>query len=156
MRGRPRFRVRRVYGLGAGAPAGAPASRRRPAVSMTRIAVFAYSDTGHACLKHLLERGERVVFVATHRDRPDEARWFPSVAELARAHGIEPVIMENPLDPQAIVRLRVARAGPALLLLLPPHPSDEMLAEPPLGRVQHARLAPAAVPRPRAGQLGGR
>ena len=27
---------------------------------MTRIAVFAYSDTGHACLKYLLDRGEDV------------------------------------------------------------------------------------------------
>ena len=72
---------------------------------MTRIAVFAYSDTGHACLKLLLERGERVVFVATHRDNPDEAQWFPSVAKLAKAHGIEPVILENPLDAQAIARI---------------------------------------------------
>jgi methionyl-tRNA formyltransferase len=75
---------------------------------MTRLAVFAYSDTGHACLKLLLERGERVVFVATHRDAPGENLWYPSVAELARAHGIEPLILENPLDPQAIARLRVA------------------------------------------------
>ena len=60
---------------------------------MTRLAVFAYSDTGHACLEHLLQRGERIAFLATHRDHPEEARWFPSVAELARAHGIEPLIM---------------------------------------------------------------
>ena len=81
---------------------------------MTRLAVFAYSDTGHACLQHLLECGERVVFLATHRDHPEEVRWFPSVAELAKSHGIEPLIMENPLDSQSIVRLRVAR--PDLLL----------------------------------------
>ena len=110
---------------------------------MTRLAVFAYSDTGHACLQHLLERGERVVFLATHRDHPDEARWFPSVAELAKSHGIEPFIMENPLDAQAIVRLRVAR--PDLLFsfyyrrILP----DEMLGEPPLGAFNmHGSLLP--------------
>ena len=110
---------------------------------MTRLAVFAYSDTGHACLQHLLECGERVVFLATHRDHPEEVRWFPSVAELAKSHGIEPLIMENPLDSQSIVRLRVAR--PDLLLsfyyrrILP----DEMLDEPPLGAFNmHGSLLP--------------
>ena len=75
---------------------------------MTRIAVFAYSDTGHACLKLLLERRERVVFVGTHRDVPGEKLWYPSVAELARGHGLETHVVENPLDPQAIARLRIA------------------------------------------------
>jgi methionyl-tRNA formyltransferase len=110
---------------------------------MTRIAVFAYSDTGHACLKHLLDRGEQVVLVATHRDSPEEKAWFPSVAELARSRGIEPVVMENPLDPAAIARVRAAR--PDLLFsfyyrrLLP----DEMLAAPPLGAWNmHGSLLP--------------
>ncbi|HEY6929308.1 MAG TPA: formyltransferase, partial [Thermoanaerobaculia bacterium] len=50
------------------------------------IAVFAYSDTGHACLKALLSRGAHVVLVVTHADDPAETAWFPSVAELARSH----------------------------------------------------------------------
>ncbi len=110
---------------------------------MTRIAVFAYSDTGHACLKLLLDRGERVVLVATHREAPEEKAWFPSVAELARARGIEPVVMENPLDAQSIARLRSLR--PDLLFsfynrrLLP----EEMLSEPPLGAWNmHGSLLP--------------
>ncbi len=110
---------------------------------MTRIAVFAYSDTGYACLAHLLERGERIVFLATHRDQPGENLWYPSVAELARSHGIEPLIMENPLDPQSIVRLRVSK--PDLLFsfyyrrILP----DEMLEDPPLGAFNvHGSLLP--------------
>ena len=110
---------------------------------MTRIAVFAYSDTGHACLKFLLDRGERVVFLATHRDDANERRWFPSVAELARSRGIEPLVMENPLDPHATARLRVA--APDLLFsfyyrrLLP----DEMLAVPRLGAFNvHGSLLP--------------
>lgn len=110
---------------------------------MTRIAVFAYSDTGHACLKWLLDRGEKVVFVATHRDPPGEARWFPSVAELCRSRGIEPLVMENPLDPQATARLSIA--APDLLLslyyrrLLP----EEMLAVPRLGAYNmHGSLLP--------------
>ncbi len=110
---------------------------------MTRIAVFAYSDTGHACLKLLLERKERVVFVGTHRDAPGESRWYPSVAELARAHGIEPHVVENPLDPGAIARVRIA--APDLLFsfyyrrVLP----EEMLAAPKLGAWNvHGSLLP--------------
>jgi methionyl-tRNA formyltransferase len=110
---------------------------------MSRIAVFAYSDTGHACLELLLRRGRRPVLVATHRDAPEEARWFPSVAELSRANGIEPVVMENPLDPQAIARVRTA--APDLLFsfyyrrLLP----AEMLAVPRLGAYNmHGSLLP--------------
>jgi methionyl-tRNA formyltransferase len=110
---------------------------------MTRIAVFAYSDTGHACLKRLLERGRRPILVATHRDSPDEARWFPSVAELSRAHGIEPFVMENPLDAQSIARVRTA--APDLLFsfyyrrVLP----KEMLAVPGLGAYNvHGSLLP--------------
>jgi len=110
---------------------------------MTRIAVFAYSDTGHACLKLLLDRGERVVLVATHRDAPEEKAWFPSVAELARSRGIEPVVMENPLDAQSIARVLAAR--PDLILsfyyrrLLP----AEMLSAPPLGAWNmHGSLLP--------------
>jgi methionyl-tRNA formyltransferase len=110
---------------------------------MTRIAVFAYSDTGHACLKLLLDRGERIVLVATHRDAPEERAWFPSVAELSRAHGIEPVVMENPLDPQSIARVRSVKADLLLSFyyrrLLP----EEMLEEPPLGAWNmHGSLLP--------------
>jgi len=110
---------------------------------MTRIAVFAYSDTGHACLKLLLDRGENIVLVATHRDAADERRWFPSVAELSRARGLEPLVMENPLDPQAVARLRAA--APDLVFsfyyrrLLP----EEMLAAPRLGAYNmHGSLLP--------------
>jgi methionyl-tRNA formyltransferase len=110
---------------------------------MTRIAVFAYSDTGHACLKRLLERGRRPILVATHRDSADEAQWFPSVAELSRAHGIEPVVMENPLDAASIARVRTL--APELLFsfyyrrVLP----TEMLAVPALGAYNmHGSLLP--------------
>lgn len=75
---------------------------------MTRIAVFAYSETGHACLKALLERNENVVFVGTHADNPSEAAWFPSVAELAKSRGIEPVAIEDPKDEQALAKVKAA------------------------------------------------
>ncbi len=112
-------------------------------MSPPRIAVFAYSGTGHACLDVLLKRGRRPVLVATHRDAPEEARWFPSVAELARSAGIEPVFIDNPLDPTALARVKIA--APDLLFsfyyrgLLP----AEMLALPRLGAYNmHGSLLP--------------
>lgn len=79
---------------------------------MTRIAVFAYSETGHECLKALFDRGANVVLVATHADSPGEEIWFPSVAELARARGIEPVIADAA---DAALAARVEAAAPDLL-----------------------------------------
>ena len=76
---------------------------------MTRIAVFAYSDTGHACLKFLLDRGEDVVLVVTHADDPKEPTWFDSVADLARERGINPVILDGPRKPDAIARIEALR-----------------------------------------------
>lgn len=81
---------------------------------MTRIAVFAYSDTGHACLKFLLERGEEVALVVTHADDSKETQWFPSVSDLARSKGIEPVVASE-ADGRAILA-RVEKARPDLLL----------------------------------------
>ncbi len=110
---------------------------------MTRIAVFAYSDTGHACLKALLDAGRQVVFVGTHADRPDEALWFPSVAELARERGIEPAIVEDARSPEVLERVR--QAAPDLLFsfyyrgLLP----DAMLRLPARGAFNiHGSLLP--------------
>jgi methionyl-tRNA formyltransferase len=107
------------------------------------IAVFAYSDTGHACLQALLSRGARVVLVVTHADDPGEAAWFPSVAELARTHGIEPVIFPDASSKDAIDRVRAAR--PELILsfyyrqMLP----REIYAAPRLGAFNmHGSLLP--------------
>ncbi|HTO87809.1 MAG TPA: formyltransferase [Thermoanaerobaculia bacterium] len=79
---------------------------------MTRIAVFAYSETGYECLKFLLGRGENVVLVVTHADVPGEDVWFPSVAELARSHAIPTVIAEAP---DAALPARLREAAPDLL-----------------------------------------
>jgi methionyl-tRNA formyltransferase len=110
---------------------------------VTRVAVFAYSDTGHACLKTLFERGLDVVFVATHADRPGETRWFPSVAELARSRGVEPVLVEDPAVPAFEAAVR--KAAPELAFsfyfrgLLP----DSILAIPRLGAFNmHGSLLP--------------
>jgi methionyl-tRNA formyltransferase len=110
---------------------------------LTRIAVFAYSDTGHACLKTLFERGCEVVFVATHADRPGETRWFPSVAELAKSRGVEPVLVDEASSLVFIESVR--RAAPDLIFsfyfrgMLP----DTVLAIPRLGAFNmHGSLLP--------------
>ena len=115
----------------------------QPSSTRIPIAVFAYSDTGHACLERLLDRGENVVLVATHEDSAGEQRWFPSVAELARSRGIEPMVFEQDGSPEAIARVRAA--APELLFsfyyrgVLP----EEILEIPRLGAYNvHGSLLP--------------
>jgi methionyl-tRNA formyltransferase len=110
---------------------------------VTRVAVFAYSDTGHACLKTLFDRGTDVAFVATHADNPAETKWFPSVSDLSRARGVEPAILDDLSDGALVDRVRAA--APDLLLsfyyrrLLP----DTVLGIPRLGAFNmHGSLLP--------------
>jgi methionyl-tRNA formyltransferase len=109
---------------------------------VTRLAVFAYSETGHECLKFLLDQGADVALVVTHADAPGEQIWFPSVAALARSRGIEPVLAG---EPDAALTARVRAAAPDLLFsfyfrhLLP----AEILAVPRLGAYNlHGSLLP--------------
>jgi methionyl-tRNA formyltransferase len=73
---------------------------------MIKIAVFAYGLVGHSCLKSLIEAGENVVGVFTHPDAPGEPLWFPSVAQLAKDHGIPVVATEGAKDPQVLETLQ--------------------------------------------------
>lgn len=66
---------------------------------MGGIVVCAYSDVGYKCLKALFDAGESVRLVYTHPDAPGEERWFDSVAELARSHGVEPRFVADLSDP---------------------------------------------------------
>ena len=52
-------------------------------MSRPKIAVFAYSEVGAACLEELIADGANVVHVYTHEDDPDETIWFRSVREIA-------------------------------------------------------------------------
>jgi methionyl-tRNA formyltransferase len=63
---------------------------------VTRAVVFAYHDVGCRCLEVLLEQRVEVPLVVTHEDAPGENIWFGSVAELARANGIETLTPEDP------------------------------------------------------------
>jgi len=79
-----------------------------------RIAVFAYSAVGHACLKALIGLRAAPALVVSHEDDPNETRWFPSVAELARAHGL-PLVTREIADGPAVAEA-LAAAGPDLIL----------------------------------------
>jgi len=61
-----------------------------------KLAVFAYSAIGYECLKVLIEANDDIVAVVTHDDDPQEEIWFPSVAELGRAHGLSVYSPDNP------------------------------------------------------------
>ncbi len=77
------------------------------------LVVFAYSDIGYECLDLLIARGEIVRVVFSHEDDPGETRWFRSVAELARQHGI-PVRFDEPKPDSDAARL-VASIAPDLI-----------------------------------------
>ena len=57
-------------------------------MSRPKIAVFAYSEVGAACLEELIADGANVVKVYTHEDDPGETIWFRSVREIAERAGI--------------------------------------------------------------------
>lgn len=74
-----------------------------------RVLVFAYHDVGYECLEALLARGANVVAVFTHEDDPDEQLWFKSVAQLARAHGMDVYTPDSINSPEWIERIRGLR-----------------------------------------------
>jgi UDP-4-amino-4-deoxy-L-arabinose formyltransferase/UDP-glucuronic acid dehydrogenase (UDP-4-keto-hexauronic acid decarboxylating) len=74
-----------------------------------RVVVCAYGAFGHAGLAALLRSGAKVALLLSHADQPGESCWWPSVAELARAHGV-PVVLDADLkgdgEGSAYARLR--------------------------------------------------
>ncbi len=89
-----------------------------------RTVLFAYQAVGHAMLEELLGLGAPLAGVFTHEDAPAENRWFPSVAERARAAGI-PVFTPAKIK-TAEFRESVAALNPELFIsayyrrILPP------------------------------------
>jgi len=63
---------------------------------VTTAVVFAYSEVGVRCLKVLIDQGVSVPLLFTHQDDANESRWFGSVADLAREHGIRTVTPDDP------------------------------------------------------------
>ena len=70
-------------------------------MSAARAVVFAYHDVGVRCLKVLLSAKVKVPLVVTVRDDPKENRWFASVSDTAREHGL-PVAMPDEADDAAL------------------------------------------------------
>lgn len=104
--------------------------------------LFAYHDTGYACLETLLEMGAPVTGLFTHRDAPDEEIWWRSCAALAAAHGI-PVHTPDKVNDAVIAEVRRCRPDVIYSVsyrsLLP----DALLALAPLGAYNlHGSLLP--------------
>jgi methionyl-tRNA formyltransferase len=53
-----------------------------------KLVLFGYGEMGCAGLEFLLARKEDLRAVITHRDDPNEKRWYRSLAEVAKAAGV--------------------------------------------------------------------
>jgi methionyl-tRNA formyltransferase len=73
---------------------------------MGGLVVCAYSDVGFKCLEWLFDQVESVRLVFTHPDVPGEERWFGSVADLAKKHGVEPRLVADLDDAADEERIR--------------------------------------------------
>jgi methionyl-tRNA formyltransferase len=58
--------------------------------------VFAYSEVGVRCVRELLAQGVDIPLLFSHEDDPKESRWFGSVQQLAREHGLNLVTPDSP------------------------------------------------------------
>jgi methionyl-tRNA formyltransferase len=76
-----------------------------------RAVVFGYGDVGVRCLAVLLEAGLELPLVVTHRDDPAENRWYGSVADFARKHGLS--VLEDP--DSSILEKKIAALRPDLI-----------------------------------------
>jgi methionyl-tRNA formyltransferase len=74
-----------------------------------RAVVLAYSNVGVRCLRVLHARGFKVTHVVTHRDNPNEQRWFESVAETALDLGLPVECVEDMSAGQLGARLATLR-----------------------------------------------
>lgn len=71
----------------------------------TRAVVFAYHTVGVRCLEVLRRSGVVISLIVTHRDNPEENRWFDSVADWATAHQVPFIMPDDPNDPTIIAQL---------------------------------------------------
>ena len=65
--------------------------------------------SGVRCLKVLQSMGAEIELVVTHRDDPNEHRWYGSVAETAAGFGIPVIEPDSAADPALLQRLRELR-----------------------------------------------
>jgi UDP-4-amino-4-deoxy-L-arabinose formyltransferase / UDP-glucuronic acid dehydrogenase (UDP-4-keto-hexauronic acid decarboxylating) len=107
-------------------------------VKSARCVLFAYHDTGYACMEALLKMSAPIAALFTHRDDSHEEIWWRSCAELAAQHGV-PVYLDanveaasekiSALKPSAIYSFSYRHLIPESVLELAPlgafnlHPS---------------------------------
>jgi methionyl-tRNA formyltransferase len=110
---------------------------------MTSAIVCAYSEVGVRCLRVLLQQGIAISWVLTHEDDPKEQRWFGSVAELARQHGLKVATTTHPGDPEWLARLGTPRPDFLFSFYYRYMLSDALLALPSRGALNmHGSLLP--------------
>jgi len=113
-------------------------------MSSPRILFFGYSEVGFNCLDLLLERGDKVIGLITHRDNPDEKIWFKTPAAAAREHGIPVFIPDSPNSPEWIEKIRDMKPDLILSVYYRHMISPEILAIPRLGAFNmHGSLLPS-------------
>jgi methionyl-tRNA formyltransferase len=108
-----------------------------------RIVVFGYHTIGYRCLKELLDRGEEVSAVVTHRDDSGEDVWFESVADLAQTAGLPVLSPKAPNTPTFIRHIGALQPDLILSFYYRRLLSRELLAIPRLGSINlHGSLLP--------------
>jgi methionyl-tRNA formyltransferase len=111
-------------------------------VKSARCVLFAYHETGYACMEALLKMGAPIAALFTHRDDPHEEVWWRSCAELATRHGV-PVHLDESVETAGA---KLAASKPNVIYsfsyrhLIP----ESVLALAPLGAFNlHPSLLPA-------------
>ncbi len=108
-----------------------------------RVVVFAYHTIGARCLETLLAWGDTVAAVVTHADDPEEAIWFESVADLARARELPVYTPASPNTPEFVALMRSLRPDLFLSVWYRRLLSPDLLAIPRFGAVNlHGSLLP--------------
>jgi len=97
-----------------------------------RIVLFGYGEMGCTGLEFLLAQREDVAAVITHRDDPNEKRWYRSLAEVTAAAKIPLIYGEETDLKEAVGRLHhVVERHARLLLALHERPVDRRPATQP-------------------------
>ncbi len=81
-----------------------------------RVLFFGYSQIGYRTVELLVERGDEVLAVVTHRDDPHENRWYKTPAESAAAHGLPIVYSEDFPEAGPAIASLAAELAPDLIL----------------------------------------
>src|ERR1700733_6590000 len=74
-----------------------------------RCIVFAYSEIGVESIQTLLDLNEEAAGIVTHKDNPDETRWYRSVEELAVKKDIPVIAPEDPNTPEVLAWVKDRR-----------------------------------------------